>query len=296
MSFTKSCAGSFWKSFHPQETGSFTSPSMRKVQFARSVRGVGPAESTGKSFTRCCPGGMRFACAPAGSRRPTNPRVTNFSGMFPPVTLSRQHQNRAVRRIGHRGAKGHAPENTIAGFQKAIDLGCDGVETDVWLTEDGRLVISHDPPERDAALILEEVLDFCRRKLEVNVELKCVASEKQARQTGARVAEIIARRDDPDVYVSSFWWDALEGSRSAGPAVRRAFLFSDSPERRAGRLPSRVRSAPQPRDAGGARQGTCTGQRPSPRGTPPRGRSSRGSPRPPPGCRARPPGIASGSG
>ena len=138
-----------------------------------------------------------------------------------------------MRRIGHRGAKGHAPENTIAGFQKAIDLGCDGVETDVWLTEDGRLVISHDPPGPDASLGLDEVLDFCRGKLELNVELKCVASEKRARQTGARVAEMLAIRADPDVYVSSFWWGALEGSRSAAPAVRRAFLFSDSPERSA---------------------------------------------------------------
>ena len=138
-----------------------------------------------------------------------------------------------MRRIGHRGAKGHALENTIAGFQKALDLRCDGVETDVWLTEDGRLVISHDPPGRDASLTLDEVLDFCRGKLEVNVELKCVASEERARQTRARVAGTIARRGDSDVYVSSFWWNALEGSRSAGPAVRRAFLFADSPERRA---------------------------------------------------------------
>ena len=125
-----------------------------------------------------------------------------------------------------------APENTIAAFQKAIDLGCDGVETDVWLADHGRLVISHDPPGRDASLTLDEVLDFCRGKLEVNVELKCPASEERARQTGARVAAILPRRADFDVYVSSFWWDALEGSRSAGPAVRRAFLFADSPERR----------------------------------------------------------------
>jgi glycerophosphoryl diester phosphodiesterase len=138
-----------------------------------------------------------------------------------------------VRRIGHRGAIGHAPENTIAAFQKAIDLGCDAIETDVWLIEAGRLVVSHDPPGRDTALTLEEVLDFCHGKLEVNVELKCVASEHRADETGLRAAEIIAVRGDPHVFVSSFWWSALEGSRRAGLAVRRAFLFSDSPDRRA---------------------------------------------------------------
>ena len=50
-----------------------------------------------------------------------------------------------MRRIGHRGAKGHVAENTIASFQKAFELGCDEVETDVWLTPEGRLVISQDP-------------------------------------------------------------------------------------------------------------------------------------------------------
>jgi glycerophosphoryl diester phosphodiesterase len=35
------------------------------------------------------------------------------------------------------------------------------------------------------------------------------------------------------VYVSSFWWAALEAARAAAPAVRRAFIFSDAPERTA---------------------------------------------------------------
>src|SRR5882762_764199 len=81
MSLMKSCAGSLRNSAHPHETGSFTSPSILKDHDASGVRGVGPAERTGKSLTRCCPGGMRAACAePAGSLRPTNPRVTNRSG------------------------------------------------------------------------------------------------------------------------------------------------------------------------------------------------------------------------
>jgi len=88
-----------------------------------------------------------------------------------------------VRRIAHRGAKGHAPENTIAGFQKAIDLGCDGVETDVAHRGWPARHIAR-PTGPDASLVLDEVLDFCRGKLEVNIELKCVASEKRAHETG----------------------------------------------------------------------------------------------------------------
>jgi glycerophosphoryl diester phosphodiesterase len=46
--------------------------------------------------------------------------------------------------IGHRGAAGLAPENTFAGFDIALALGVDGIETDVQKTQDGKLVLFHD--------------------------------------------------------------------------------------------------------------------------------------------------------
>ena len=46
--------------------------------------------------------------------------------------------------VGHRGAMGVLPENTVGGFQYAIDLGVDYVECDVHLTSDDRLVVMHD--------------------------------------------------------------------------------------------------------------------------------------------------------
>lgn len=46
--------------------------------------------------------------------------------------------------FGHRGARGYAPENTMASFKKALLLGADGVELDVQLTKDRQLVICHD--------------------------------------------------------------------------------------------------------------------------------------------------------
>ena len=45
--------------------------------------------------------------------------------------------------IAHRGASFHAPENTLSAFRKAMELGADGIETDVQITADGRLVILH---------------------------------------------------------------------------------------------------------------------------------------------------------
>ncbi len=47
-------------------------------------------------------------------------------------------------RIGHRGAAALAPQNTLQGFQKAIDLGVDAIELDVRRTSDGHLVVIHD--------------------------------------------------------------------------------------------------------------------------------------------------------
>lgn len=49
-----------------------------------------------------------------------------------------------ILRIGHRGAAGHAPENTIAAIRRGVSLGVDFVELDVQSTRDGRLVVIHD--------------------------------------------------------------------------------------------------------------------------------------------------------
>lgn len=46
--------------------------------------------------------------------------------------------------IAHRGAHADAPENTLAAFRRAIELGCDYVEMDVRRTKDGALVLMHD--------------------------------------------------------------------------------------------------------------------------------------------------------
>lgn len=45
---------------------------------------------------------------------------------------------------GHRGASGYCPENTIIAFEKALDMGVDGIELDIQLTKDGKIVVIHD--------------------------------------------------------------------------------------------------------------------------------------------------------
>ena len=136
--------------------------------------------------------------------------------------------------IGHRGAKGYEPENTLISFQKAIELKADGVEFDVHVCKSGELVVIHDfTVDRttngtgaisDLTLAelrklridvhhqiptLDEVLHLFNKKHVINIELK-----------GSNTAELVCDFIDKNVKenrfeysnfnVSSFQRDELE--------------------------------------------------------------------------------------
>ncbi|MET0728621.1 MAG: glycerophosphodiester phosphodiesterase [Acidimicrobiales bacterium] len=46
--------------------------------------------------------------------------------------------------FAHRGARAHAPDNTLEAFRLALRLGASGLESDVWVTADGEAVLDHD--------------------------------------------------------------------------------------------------------------------------------------------------------
>lgn len=66
----------------------------------------------------------------------------------PPTTTPRppRHQSLRIPPIGfaHRGARAHAPENTLEAFTLAVKLGASGLESDVYVTADGVAVLDHD--------------------------------------------------------------------------------------------------------------------------------------------------------
>ncbi len=59
------------------------------------------------------------------------------------LCLPLQKINKMLK-IGHRGAKGYEPENTLISFQKALNMQVDGIELDVHLSADGELMVIHD--------------------------------------------------------------------------------------------------------------------------------------------------------
>lgn len=95
--------------------------------------------------------------------------------------------------IGHRGAKGLAPENTLASIKKALELHVDEVEVDVRITKDGVPILMHDRTTRRVAnkrvfiakqtyqelkeikpdlTTLEEAIKFVRRRTPMRLEVK----------------------------------------------------------------------------------------------------------------------------
>jgi len=147
--------------------------------------------------------------------------------------------------VAHRGASGLAPENTMAAHRVAFRTGAHMIETDVQETEDGILVCIHDYDvnrttngtgtiaelsyceirELDAGdgekiPSLEEVLDYTRGKLKLNIELKVSDIEK-------KVLDFVKERKMiPDVTISSFLHGTLVSTRDLDTEVTTAVLVT----------------------------------------------------------------------
>jgi glycerophosphoryl diester phosphodiesterase len=165
--------------------------------------------------------------------------------------------------IGHRGAAGCAPENTLAGFRMAKSIGCRWVEFDVRLTGDGAPVLLHDnrlerttdgrgrvsararaairrhdagrwfgpafagervPSLAEALALLAEL------NLGANIELKAVRGKEAA--TATSVAGLVGGAwpaPSAHVLISSFQRGTLEVARDHAPHLARGILFRSIP-------------------------------------------------------------------
>jgi glycerophosphoryl diester phosphodiesterase len=133
--------------------------------------------------------------------------------------------------IAHRGASGHAPENTIAAFDLALAQGADVLEVDVRLFGDGELLTLHDPTldrttggRRDhpaAPAAFEAVLDRYGADARFLVDLKEPAPAWEGRVVEAIERRGIGRR----TMVQSFDLEALERLHRAAPWLAIAALY-----------------------------------------------------------------------
>jgi len=145
--------------------------------------------------------------------------------------------------VGHRGAAGLAPENTLLSHKAAFDAGAHMVETDVQETMDGKIVCIHDYTvnrttngsgaiaelsyreiqELDAGNgekipTLAEVLEYVRGKMKINIELKVLEIEKEV------LSMVYERSMNSDVTISSFLHGTLVETRNLDSNISTAVL------------------------------------------------------------------------
>ncbi|HLJ31878.1 MAG TPA: glycerophosphodiester phosphodiesterase [Candidatus Babeliales bacterium] len=159
----------------------------------------------------------------------------------------------AVSIIGHRGAAGYAPENTLTSFAKAIECNVDMIEFDVWKCASGELVVFHDAKlnaltngygyitekrldelqklsvlgcERIPTLL--EVLDFVNQRVKVYIEIKDPAIAQDIVSVIEHYVNVKHWQYD-DFLVASFDHIQLRNIKAANSLIAVAALFYGIP-------------------------------------------------------------------
>jgi glycerophosphoryl diester phosphodiesterase len=129
--------------------------------------------------------------------------------------------------FAHRGACWEIPENTLAAFQRAIELGADYVELDVQTSRDGELVVVHDPCRENRADLaadvptLDEVIEECKGRIGLAIEIKRPDLYRRHALTRRTLDRIEAHDLDPDfLFVLSFSARAIAEVRVRRPDLR----------------------------------------------------------------------------
>ena len=158
--------------------------------------------------------------------------------------------------FAHRGASGYAPENTLTAIKKAIEMKADGIEIDIQLTKDGKIVVIHDWKvdrtttgrgfvyELDFDYIrsldagqwytkdfvgevvptLEEVLDVLPNDMMLNIEIKDTARKHS--NIEEKMLEVLKKYPEKfdNIIVSSFHHDKIKRLQELEPKLKLALL------------------------------------------------------------------------
>lgn len=145
--------------------------------------------------------------------------------------------------IGHRGYSARYPENTILSFKEAVGIGCDGIELDVRLTKDDKLVVIHDNRlERRTngkGLVGEYTLKELKRLdagrgqriptlKEVLAELKNIKFLIELKEDSPKIcSEVVklAGKRKNTIFIS-FSIDTIQNIKKINPVLRTGLIFS----------------------------------------------------------------------
>ncbi|HEX4747724.1 MAG TPA: glycerophosphodiester phosphodiesterase [Gaiellaceae bacterium] len=152
--------------------------------------------------------------------------------------IALERRNGRPLRIGHRGAKALAPENTLESFHAAIEVGVDLVEFDVIAGTDGSLLVAHGLEDvGDQTPTLDEALRFFVDEAPttgIHLDLKLTRRERD-------VVEAVRRLDLANrSFVSSYYFGTARAVASHDGEVRTGFTVP----RRVFRISETGRSAP----------------------------------------------------
>jgi glycerophosphoryl diester phosphodiesterase len=156
--------------------------------------------------------------------------------------------------FAHRGARAHAPENTIESFALALKLGATGLESDVWLTADGVPVLDHDgivkvglrrrpirSVTRDALPswipTLEDLYARCGTAFELSLDVK----DPEAAAPTVAIARAAGADVTPRLWLCHPDWELVRTWRALADDVRlvdstRLRRIKEGAERRAATL------------------------------------------------------------
>ena len=218
------------------------------------LRGDSPVETDGKSYRSS--GRLLLTAAVAGATLltfvlavcyyvlPANDELRTMLGGSVPIVTA------------HRGFSAAAPENTLPAFQLAIDQGCERAELDVQMTKDGVVMVTHDTNMRrctgrnqniydltydevrklDAGRwfgkkyagtkvpTLEEVLDLCKGKIELNIEIKPNAATPELEAETLRI--IREKGFENNCVITSQSYETLCKVKELAPEIPTGYILA----------------------------------------------------------------------
>ena len=151
--------------------------------------------------------------------------------------------------IGHRGAKGHVAENTLASFEKALAINVDAIELDVHLSSNNEIMVIHDATidrttnkkgfvkEYTSIALkelniptLEEVFHLINQRCIINIEIKNANATQKVIQLIEKF--INEHHWNYDLFqISSFDWEVLEEVYISNSKIAIGVLTEDSIEK-----------------------------------------------------------------